>query len=174
VEILGLGEGLEAELTPERVGVVIHGPLPVLDSLVPEDVRVTVDLFDLESGRYSIEPQVDIPDRGIQLRSVQPSAISVFITKTLTTTLDLTNTLSITGTGESLISDTLPNIGTTSIHETRLTPLGSFTRFSYDNDPEKGYKIDSNNRISERIMAFLERVQTNLSPIWGFIVISSG
>ena len=112
VEILGLGEGLEATVTPEQVGVVLHGPLPVLDSLVSDDVRVTVDLFDLNTGRYSIEPEVDIPDRGIQVRSVQPSALSVFITKTLTTTLDLTNTLPFTSTGDSLITDTLPIIPT--------------------------------------------------------------
>jgi YbbR domain-containing protein len=174
VGILGLGEGLEAELTPERVGVVIHGPLPVLDSLVPEDVRVTVDLFDLDSGRYSIEPQVDIPDRGIQLRSLQPSAISVFITKTLTTTLDLTNTLSITGTGESLITGTIPNVGNTPVPESNLTSQNSIAWLGHDNIPGKEYQPDLSSPISVRMMTLLETVHTDLLQILGLIVILSG
>jgi YbbR domain-containing protein len=122
VEILGLDEDLEATLDPDQVGVVLFGPLPVLNSLVAEDVRVTVDLFELESGRYSIEPTVDLPDRGIEVRSVRPSAISIFITKTLTTTLDLTDTLSITDTGES------PITGTTPITETGQAPWATFSK----------------------------------------------
>ncbi|MFN2135168.1 MAG: YbbR-like domain-containing protein [Candidatus Promineifilaceae bacterium] len=98
IEVLGLDDKLEATLTPDQVGVVLFGPLPVLDSLINEDVRVTVDLFELEPGRHSIEPQIDLPDRGIEVRSVQPSAISVFITKTLTTTNELSGTLPLTAT----------------------------------------------------------------------------
>jgi YbbR domain-containing protein len=108
VEVLGLGNDQEATLTPDQVGVVLFGPLPVLDSLVAEDVRVTVDLFDLVNGRYSIEPEVDVPDRGIEVRSVQPSGISVFITNTLTSTLELTSTLPITDSNGALLTRTLP------------------------------------------------------------------
>jgi hypothetical protein len=129
VEVLGLDEDLEAQLDPDHVGVVLFGPLPALGSLVANDVRVTVDLIGRNAGQYSIEPEVDIPDRGIEVRSVEPSAISVFITKTLTTTLDITGTLQITGTPgtsgtvEPLLTNSTP------ISETNLIPPASFTHF---------------------------------------------
>ncbi len=79
VELLGLGDGLEATVEPETARVVLFGPLAVLDSLVDEDIRVTLDLIDLEPGTHSIEPTVVLPERGIELRSVQPNRISVTI-----------------------------------------------------------------------------------------------
>lgn len=90
VEVLGLSEEMEATLRPEQVRVVLYGPLPVLDALPDDDVRVSIDVFGLEAGRYSIIPKVDIPDRGIEIRSVQPSAISVVLTSTITTTVPTT------------------------------------------------------------------------------------
>ncbi len=101
VEVLGLSEELEAILDPDQVRVILYGPLPVLDALAPDDVRVTVDLFGLESGEYSIEPQVDLPDRGLELRSVQPRAVRVLITRTLTTTNEISGTIPITETSQS-------------------------------------------------------------------------
>ncbi len=92
VEVLGLAEGLEAILRPDQVRVVLFGPLPVLDALPEEDVRVSIDVFGLEEGTYSIVPSVDIPDRGVEIRSVQPSAVNVVLTPTITTTLPITDT----------------------------------------------------------------------------------
>jgi YbbR domain-containing protein len=107
VEILGLREGLEASLEPEQVRVVLFGPLPLLDTLAADDVRVTVDLFDLISGTHRIQPDVDIPERGIEVRSIRPGAIHVTITQTLTQTITntdgLTGTLPVTETNKSLL-----------------------------------------------------------------------
>ena len=75
----GLRSGFEATMEPSQVRVVVFGPLPVLDALAESDVRVIVDLFGLEEGTYSIEPDVIVPDRGIEVRSVQPTAVSVTI-----------------------------------------------------------------------------------------------
>lgn len=86
-EARGMRPGYEALIEPEQVRVVLFGPLPLLDSLAEEDVRVILDLFGLEPGRYSIVPDVDIPDRGIEIRSVQPSAVMVTISETVTDTL---------------------------------------------------------------------------------------
>ncbi len=80
----GLPSGYEAIIEPEQVRVVLFGPLPVLDALSEDDVRVILDLFGLEPGRYSIVPDVDIPDRGIEIRSVQPSAVTVTISEAVT------------------------------------------------------------------------------------------
>ncbi|HEX6386865.1 MAG TPA: ribosome biogenesis GTPase Der, partial [Anaerolineae bacterium] len=94
VELQGLADELEATVEPEMVRVVLYGPLPVLETLLDEEVRVAVDLFGLDVGNYNLEPDVDFPDRGIELRSIQPSLVTVNITQTVTGTNELTNTVS--------------------------------------------------------------------------------
>lgn len=58
----------------------------MLDALSENDVRVILDLFGLTAGTYSIVPDVDIPDRGIEIRSVQPAAVTVTISQTVPST----------------------------------------------------------------------------------------
>lgn len=95
VAVQGLGDGLAAVLDPEEVRVFLFGPLPALDTLLDEEVRVTADLFGLEVGTYSLEPDVNFPERGIELRSIQPAQITVTITKAITTTDTITATSSL-------------------------------------------------------------------------------
>jgi len=91
-EVQGLEDDLVATVDPEEVRVVVFGPLPVLDSLAEDEVRVTVDAFGLLTGTYSLEPSVSLPDRGIELRSIQPPLVTVSITTAVTNTI--TSTLS--------------------------------------------------------------------------------
>ena len=77
-------------ISPESVDVILSGPVPVLDTLTPDDIRVVVDVSDLDLGTYQIEPIVDvIPDR-IVVEAVLPSTVAVEIivapTPTPTTT----------------------------------------------------------------------------------------
>jgi len=97
VDVQGLDEELEATLDPDTVRVVLFGPSPVLDVLADQEVRVSVDLFGLEEGEYSLEPDVDIPDRGLELRSIQPSVITVDITRSVTLTREVTQTMTLNG-----------------------------------------------------------------------------
>ncbi len=85
----GLRAIYEASVEPEQVRVVLFGPLPVLDELAENDVRVILDLFGLTPGTYSIVPEVDIPDREIEIRSVQPPTVQVTISETVTTTSEI-------------------------------------------------------------------------------------
>lgn len=85
----GLNRNFEATVNPNQVRVVLFGPLPVLDTLAEDDIRVTLDLFGLEPGTYSIEPDVDIPDRGIELRSVQPAVVTVTIVEPTPTPVEI-------------------------------------------------------------------------------------
>ncbi|MCP5097823.1 MAG: hypothetical protein GY943_19930 [Chloroflexi bacterium] len=97
LEVIGLGEGLEAVLEPESVRIVLFGPSPVLDELSEEEIVFTIDLFGLTPGTYTgLEPQDSIPDRGIEVRSIVPSLITANITQTITTTNELTTTVPIT------------------------------------------------------------------------------
>jgi len=95
VEIRALGDEFEAILDPEEVRVFLFGPLPVLDSLAEDDVRVTVDLLNLITGTHLLEPFVSVSAENVEVRSVQPSRITVIITGVLTTTDKITETLSI-------------------------------------------------------------------------------
>lgn len=88
----GLRAGYEATVEPQQVRVVLFGPLPMLDALSENDVRVILDLFGLTAGTYSIVPDVDIPDRGIEIRSVQPAAVTVTISQTVTSTASAVET----------------------------------------------------------------------------------
>ncbi len=54
VEIVNLGDGLSAQVSPATVDVIVSGPLPLLDTLTRQDVRVTVDLSGLEPGTYQL------------------------------------------------------------------------------------------------------------------------
>jgi YbbR domain-containing protein len=97
VTIQGLEEDKTGELDPETVRVVLFGPSPVLEAMTEQEILVNVDAFGLEDGTYNLEPIVTFPEqRGLELRSVQPSVVSLMITDTLTTTNGISNTLPIT------------------------------------------------------------------------------
>lgn len=76
---IGLLPIQEAVISPDTVEVILSGPVPILDTLTPEDVRAWVDVTELELGTYQLEPNVDIiPDR-IAVEAVLPSTVSVEI-----------------------------------------------------------------------------------------------
>ncbi|MDP6792867.1 MAG: CdaR family protein, partial [Anaerolineales bacterium] len=56
----GLGAGLIAQLSPDSVDVIMSGPLPVLDSMTAENVKVILDLLHLKTGSHDIAPAVVI------------------------------------------------------------------------------------------------------------------
>jgi YbbR domain-containing protein len=76
---LGLLPIHAALVSPETIDVILSGPVPILDTLSPDDVRVVVDVSDLDLGIYQLEPQVDIiPDR-VEVETLLPSTVSVEI-----------------------------------------------------------------------------------------------
>lgn len=78
-EIQGLGPGLTATISPETVEIILSGPLPVLDALEDNDVRVILELFELSLGAHQVEPQVIAPD-GVTAQSIIPTTVQVEIT----------------------------------------------------------------------------------------------
>ena len=91
-EIRALPEGLTVTLDVDEVRVFLFGPLDKLDSLLEDDVRVTVDLFGLDIGEHSLEPDADVFVSEIEVRSIQPPQVTVILTHTLTETEELTTT----------------------------------------------------------------------------------
>jgi YbbR domain-containing protein len=76
--IQGLPSGLTATPSPEAVDVILSGPLPKLEVLKPDDVQVTLNLFDLERGTHKVVPIVIAPE-GIKVESILPDTIEVEI-----------------------------------------------------------------------------------------------
>ncbi len=80
--VTGLGSNLSAQISPDSVDVIMSGPLPVLDSLTGENVKVILDLLHLVPGTYDIEPSVIVsgPDV-IKTDAILPAYIRVIISE---------------------------------------------------------------------------------------------
>ena len=77
IEVIGLPENLKAVLAPELITLLISGPLPVLDELNQDDIRVILDLTDYQVGTYQLEPVVELPTDEITVVNIQPEIIDV-------------------------------------------------------------------------------------------------
>jgi YbbR domain-containing protein len=80
VEVIGLAPGLKAFVTPATVDVILSGPVPVLNTLSPTDVRMVVDLSGYEAGTYQFIPEVIILPEQVEKVSMLPSTVEVTIT----------------------------------------------------------------------------------------------
>ena len=79
VEIIGLRPGLEAQVAPAQLDILIAGPIPDLENITPVDVRVVLDMTGLETGTYQLQPQVEILPDNIYLQSISPETVEVII-----------------------------------------------------------------------------------------------
>jgi len=78
VSIQGLQLGYTALTSPSTVDVILSGPVPKLEAIASEDVRVVVDLFGLQPGVHKITAQAFAPE-GLIAESVLPESIEVEI-----------------------------------------------------------------------------------------------
>jgi YbbR domain-containing protein len=69
---------MDTRLSPETIDVVLTGPLPKLQSLNPDDVRVVLDLVSLGVGAHQVKPQAVVP-QGVVAESLLPATIQVTI-----------------------------------------------------------------------------------------------
>lgn len=80
VSVIGLAEGLEAQVVPEQVAVQINGPVVVLADLTAEDVSVVIDLNGLQSGTYpDVIPLASVGQPGMAITTL-PDSLNVTIT----------------------------------------------------------------------------------------------
>jgi len=80
VEIDGLPVGLSAAISPETVDVILSGPLPVLDTLRSENLRVYVDLSDVSRiGNYQRTPKVELRVSDLIVESILPESVEVTV-----------------------------------------------------------------------------------------------
>jgi len=79
INLIGLPEGFEAQISPEIVDVIISGPVPVLDALTPQDIKVTVDVTGLDLGTHQLEPKVEVFVENVLKGSILPSTVEVVL-----------------------------------------------------------------------------------------------
>lgn len=79
IEVEGLPNGWFAQVAPESVDVILSGPLPLLEILSPQEVRVLLKVTDLEEGTYQLTPEVDILVSDIVVESILPGTVEVVI-----------------------------------------------------------------------------------------------
>lgn len=88
VEVDGLPAGMSAAISPETVDVILSGPLPVLDTLRSENLRVFVNLSGVvKIGTYQRTPQVEIRVSGLIVESILPESVEVTVTVASTPTV---------------------------------------------------------------------------------------
>jgi YbbR domain-containing protein len=81
IEIEGLPESWFVQVAPDNVDVILSGPLPLLDTLSPQEVRVVIDVTDLEEGTHQLTPNVDILVSDIVVESILPGTVEVVISR---------------------------------------------------------------------------------------------
>ena len=84
ITIIGLENGLQAQISPEVVDVIVSGPLPELEKLTPLDIQIILDLTDETIGKINRTPRVEFTSDEIRLESLLPSSIEVTITRATT------------------------------------------------------------------------------------------
>ncbi|MBE0698657.1 MAG: hypothetical protein IH586_17195 [Anaerolineaceae bacterium] len=79
IQVTGLPNELMARISPEKVDVIVSGPLPLLDRLSENDVLVILDLSAVSEGTYQFAPRVEITIDELKVESILPSSIEVVV-----------------------------------------------------------------------------------------------
>jgi YbbR domain-containing protein len=82
VEIQSVRLGLYSYVSPEEVDLILSGPTITLDQLVPEQVRVIIDVLNLDQGTYQLEPEVIVLPDDVTWEPPTPALIEVTLTYT--------------------------------------------------------------------------------------------
>lgn len=80
IEVIGLPPELSATVSPDKVDVLITGPLPILNNLKPGGMRVSLDLTGLGVGTHQVTPRVDLLPGQVSVASILPESVEVTIT----------------------------------------------------------------------------------------------
>jgi YbbR domain-containing protein len=82
IEVDGLTTGMFVQVAPDNVDVILSGPLPLLDTLSAQDVRVVINVSDLGVGIHQLTPEVDVLISDIVVESILPGTVEVVISNT--------------------------------------------------------------------------------------------
>jgi YbbR domain-containing protein len=80
--VSGLGSDLQVVRITPLVEVLLQGELPLLRSVIPDQVEVSVDLTGLAAGTHLLDPSVEAP-QNLQVISTSPTTVEVVLESTL-------------------------------------------------------------------------------------------
>jgi YbbR domain-containing protein len=80
VEIQSVHLGLYSYVSPEKVNLILSGPAIILDDLQPEQVRVIIDVLNLDQGTSQLEPEVIVLPDDVTWEPPTPALIEVTLT----------------------------------------------------------------------------------------------
>ena len=88
--------------------MILSGPIPRLQTLKFDEVKVIVDLFGLNPGTHKVRPTVFMPD-DLRLKAILPDTVEITISSNprLTTTPSSVNISSSSITATQTVSPTL-------------------------------------------------------------------
>lgn len=84
INLVGLPDGMIAQISPQTVDVILSGPLPVLEVLTPQDITITVDVTGLEPGVHQLTPKVNLLVDNVLVESMLPGAVEVILSVPVT------------------------------------------------------------------------------------------
>ena len=67
---------METIIQPDKIKVVLRGPVEIIEEIKTMDIKVTAKLDELEPGDHRIPPDIAVPD-GIEVVDVEPSILNV-------------------------------------------------------------------------------------------------
>ncbi len=76
---IGLDAKYKAEISPSRVDIIIAGPLVSLNSMIASDLKVQIDLSNLQPGTYTFEPEVSLNYPNLRIENILPTTFQVTI-----------------------------------------------------------------------------------------------
>jgi YbbR domain-containing protein len=79
VEIVGAAPDQVVKIAPERVDVIISGPLPILEKITPREVTVVVDVSGMAPGKAQRNLVVRPAVRELRVDSILPASVEVTI-----------------------------------------------------------------------------------------------
>jgi len=83
VQVVGLADGLTAELSPDAIGVTVVAPEALLGNLTASQVTIQVNVTGLGPGTYQLLPIVALPPNVTWIAS-DPATVTVVITSLAT------------------------------------------------------------------------------------------
>ena len=88
VQIVGLGDGLAATVSPDAVEVTVIAAEETVASLTTSDLTIQINVAGLPPGTYNLQPVVALPPNVTWINS-DPATVTVVITSAQTPTTPL-------------------------------------------------------------------------------------
>ncbi len=102
--VQGVRQDLNWTAAPDSVGIILSGPLPILQNLSNDDIIAIIDVFGLSTGVYRLKPEIIHPD-GLEVTGLLPDTVEITLSSIRTATPMISPTPTISPT--YILTDTI-------------------------------------------------------------------